>query len=173
GKPANFTAEGRANIEIKDRDRELIVKGMRGAVRYGSAEKANLYSLPVYIFGKTGTATEINGFRTHGWFVGIVSQGTEVASDSEAAPDKIKLAVLVLLARGHGFEDAKVARPVFDEFASSEISGLKPEIPNTKSELTKPGSQISDLRSQTIKVHLVRENITRTVAFEDYVRGVV
>src|SRR6185295_1900904 len=178
-KPANFAVEVRANIEIKDRDRELIVKGMRGAVRYGSAEKANLYSLPVYIFGKTGTATEINGFRTHGWFVGIASQGTEAATDSEAAPDKIKLVVLVLLAKGHGFEAAKVARPIFDEFASessnlnSEISDLKSAIPNTKSEFSNPRSQISDLRSQTIKVHLVRENITRTVKFEDYVRGVV
>ncbi|HYU99945.1 MAG TPA: SpoIID/LytB domain-containing protein [Pyrinomonadaceae bacterium] len=171
-KPANFAAEVRANIEIKDRDRELIVKGMRGAVRYGSAEKANLYSLPVYIFGKTGTATEINGFRTHGWFVGIASQGTEAATDSEAAPDKIKLAVLVLLAKGHGFEAAKVARPIFDEFAS-ESSNLNSEISDLKSEIPTPRSQISDLRSQTIKVHLLRENVTRTVPFEDYVRGVV
>jgi stage II sporulation protein D len=171
-KPANFAAEMRANIEIKDRDRELIVKGMRGAVRYGSAEKANLYSLPVYIFGKTGTATEISGFRTHGWFVGIASQGTEAATDSEAAPDKIKLAVLVLLAKGHGFEAAKVARPIFDEFAA-ESSNLNSEISDLKSEIPNPGSQISDLRSQTIKVHLMRENMTRTVKFEDYVRGVV
>ena len=181
GKPANFAAEVRANLEIKDRDRELIIKGMRGAVRYGSAEKANLYSLPVYIFGKTGTATEINGFRTHGWFVGIASQGTEAASDSEAAPDNLKLAVLVLLAKGHGFEAAKVAHPIFDEFASessnlnseisdlkSQISDLKPQTSNLKSEIPNPESQ-----TPTIKVHLVRENITRTVKFEDYVRGVV
>jgi stage II sporulation protein D len=172
-KPADFRAELRANVEIKDRDRELIVKGMRGAVRYGSAEKANLYSLPVYIFGKTGTATELNGFRTHGWFVGIASQPSEAASDSEAAPDKVKLAVLVLLAKGHGFEAAKVARPIFDEFATAEISDLTSEVPSPKSEIPKPGTQISDLRSQTIKVHLMRENITRTVKFEDYVRGVV
>ena len=179
GKPANIAAEVRANVEIKDRDRELIVKGMRGAVRYGSAEKANLYSLPVYIFGKTGTATELDGFRTHGWFVGIASQGTEGATDSEAAPDKIKLAVLVLLARGHGFEAASVARPILDEFASessnlnSEIPNLKSQISNFNTEIPNPRSQISALRPQTIKVHLVRENITRTMKFEDYVRGVV
>lgn len=174
-KPSNFAAELRTSVEIKDRDRELIVRGMRGAVRYGSAEKASLYSLPVYIFGKTGTATELNGFRTHGWFVGIASQGTEAASDSEAAPDKVKLAVLVLLTRGHGFEAARAARPIFDEFASSEISDLKSEIPNPASEISNFRSQIQSPKSQadTIKVHLVRENITRTVAFEDYVRGVV
>ena len=179
GKPANFAAELRANVEIKDRDRELIVKGMRGAVRYGSAEKANLYSLPVYIFGKTGTATEINGFRTHGWFVGIASQSTEAASDSEAAPDKIRLAVLVLLAKGHGFEAARVARPVFDEFASessnvqSEISDPKSQISDLKPQTSNLKSEISNPKLATIKVHLVRENITRTVKFEDYVRGVV
>jgi len=174
GKPANIAAEVRANVEIKDRDRELIVKGMRGAVRYGSAEKANLYSLPVYIFGKTGTATELNGFRTHGWFVGIASQGTEGATDSEAAPDKIKLVVLVLLAKSHGFEAASVARPIFDEFAS-ESSNLNPEIPNLKSQISNFKSEIPNPKSQTptIKVHLMRENITRTVKFEDYVRGVV
>ena len=179
GKPANFAAELRANVEIKDRDRELIVKGMRGAVRYGSAEKASLYSLPVYIFGKTGTATEINGFRTHGWFVGIASQSTEAASDSEAAPDKIRLAVLVLLAKGHGFEAARVARPVFDEFASessnvqSEISDPKSQISDLKPQTSNLKSEISNPKLATIKVHLVRENITRTVKFEDYVRGVV
>ena len=169
-KPADFRAELRANVEIKDQERELIVRGMRGAVRYGSAEKAKLYSLPVYIYGKTGTATEIDGFRTHGWFVGIASEGNEAASDSESAPDNVKLAVLVLLAKGHGFEAASVARPIFDEFASSNLTS---EISDLKSEISNPRSQISDLRSQTIKVHLMRENITRTLKFEDYVRGVV
>ena len=174
-KPADFAAAVQANVEIKDRDRELIVKGMRGAVRYGSAEKANLYSLPVYIFGKTGTATEIDGFRTHGWFVGMVAQPpNNGASDSEAAPDKVNLAVLVFLNKGHGFEAAEVARPIFSEFAS--------EVTNPNSETSNPGDEISSLRSQisisqsqtpSITVHLVRENITRTVTFEDYVRGVV
>ncbi|MGH9871387.1 MAG: SpoIID/LytB domain-containing protein [Pyrinomonadaceae bacterium] len=165
-KPANFAAEVQANVEIKDRDRELIVRGMRGAVRYGSAEKAKLYSLPVYTFGKTGTATELNGFRTHGWFIGLASEPIETSSDSEAAPDKVRLAVLVLLTKGHGFEAATVARPILDEFAV-EISRPESEISNLRSE-------IPDLKSQSsVKVHLVRENITRAVAFEDYVRGVV
>ena len=174
-KPANFAGEVQANVVIKDRDRELIIRGMRGAVRYGSAEKAKLYSIPLYIFGKTGTATELNGFRTHGWFVGIASQPTETSSDSEAAPDKVRLAVLVLLTKGHGFEAAGVARPILDEFAS-EISNLRSEIqPNGQASAAPSSSQISDPKSQTptIKVHLVREDITRTVAFEDYIRGVV
>ena len=66
-----YVPQLRANVAIKDEHRSLIVNGMRGAVRYGTAETASLYSLPVYIFGKTGTATQINGFRSQGWFVGF------------------------------------------------------------------------------------------------------
>src|SRR6185503_8060752 len=135
GKPANFAPKVQANVEIKDREREVIVRGMRGAVRYGSAEKAKLYSLPLYVFGKTGTATELNGFRTHGWFVGIASPPAATSSDSEAAADKVRLAVLVLLTKGHGFEAAGVARPILNEFASEISNG---------SEISSPASEISD-----------------------------
>jgi stage II sporulation protein D len=185
GEPATVQAK----IEIKDSEREAIVKGMRGAVRYGSAEKANLYSLPVYIFGKTGTATQLGGFRTHGWFVGIASAGDKSAGDSEAAPDKVNLAVLVFLAKGYGFEAAEVARPIFAE-AAAEISNLKSEIQSGDGAAVSEGSRessavpksVTDSRSQSpnsrslpasVTVHLVRENITRAVPFEDYVRGVV
>ena len=187
---AGFKSQVRATLEIKDHDRDLIVRGMRGAVRYGSAEKAGLYSLPVYIFGKTGTATELNGFRTHGWFIGFASRPADnTASDSEAAPQKINLAVLVFLRRGHGFEAAQVARPIFDEFARASSrqqsdeetrareagvtnSGTggngKPGNGQDSSEPSRPRSSPS-----IVRVHMVRENITRAVAFEDYVRGVV
>jgi stage II sporulation protein D len=189
-RPAGFKSQVRANLEIKDRDRDLIVRGMRGAVRYGSAEKAGLYSLPVYIFGKTGTATELNGFRTHGWFIGFASRPADnTASDSEAAPEKINLAVLVFLTRGHGFEAAQVARPIFDEFArassrqqSDEETAAREEgVTNSETRGNgKPGkgqdfSELPRPRSapSMVRVHMVRENITRAVAFEDYVRGVV
>ena len=168
-KPAGYVADVQAKVEIKDGDRELIIKGMRGAVRYGSAEKANLYSLPVYVFGKTGTATEIDGFRTHGWFVGMASQSAdEGTSESEGAPDKVNLAVLVFLARGHGFEAAQVARPILNEFASVPTAPIVSQISNLKSQVSDPKVQ-----APAIKVHLVRENVNSTVAFEDYVRGVV
>ena len=240
GKPAECEADARAQVEIKDRDREVIVKGMRGAVRYGSAEKANLYSLPLYIFGKTGTATELNGFRTHGWFVGLAAQAGDQATQAaeqkatlETTANRVDLAVLVFLTRGRGFEAAEVARPIFAEFASetldsdgsgagisspgsqisdlrsqssdlksqisdlkaqdselssqnsevqSQISNPKSQISNFKSPLPALRSQISNLRSPSanpksqtppISVHLLRENITRTISLEDYVRGVV
>ncbi|HSS20656.1 MAG TPA: SpoIID/LytB domain-containing protein [Pyrinomonadaceae bacterium] len=171
----NFAASSRATIAVKDSDRELILKGMRGAVRYGSAEKANLYSLPLYVFGKTGTATEINGFRTHGWFVGFASQ-----TDTDPDPQQVKLAVLVFLVRGHGFEAAEVSRSIFNEFArhSSEPAPAETHANDTTAALPSNDSGVAVSHAaqgfpDVVRVHLVRENSTHTIAFEDYVRGVM
>jgi stage II sporulation protein D (peptidoglycan lytic transglycosylase) len=184
-KPEGFVSDQRAAIEIKDSERDVIVKGMRGAVRYGSAEKANLYSLPLYVFGKTGTATEINGFRTHGWFIGFASQPVANSETSESDPKNIKLAVLVFLAKGHGFEAAELARPVFSEFARSASEPQQTEpvsetdeahiAPQSSTDQTSetPRARSSQDLPTTVRVHLVRENSTRTVPFEDYVRGVM
>ena len=193
GAATNVVSDVQSKVEISAGDRELIVTGMRGAVRYGSAEKANLYSLPVYIFGKTGTATEINGFRTHGWFVGFASpMADKQTTDSEATPEKVNLAVLVFLAKGHGFEAAQVSRPIFEVYSRvAEIQGhgetkghgdaetgrrgeeelltgdsLSPRLPFSAS----PRPVVS---ASQVRVHLVRENITRALPLEDYVRGVV
>lgn len=182
---------------------------MRGAVRYGTAETASLYSLPIYIFGKTGTATQINGFRSQGWFVGFASPlDNSPASplhdnskgDREAAPERVKLAVLVFLTKAHGSEAAQVARPVFEEYGrfaetqgrgETEMAGAartterqgdtetargvetekatnfssSPRLPVSASVV--PGS------ASVVRIHLVRENITRDMSLEDYVLGVV
>jgi stage II sporulation protein D len=193
---AGFVPELQASLAIKDEHRMLIVKGMRGAVRYGTAETATLYSLPLYIFGKTGTATEINGFRTQGWFVGFASPSNDrtdanANNGSEVAPDKVELAVLVFLAKAHGSahgsESAEVARPIFEAYARSTVerqgdaethqrrgeelgrlSGDSPRLrvpASPRREVPNPPSSIS--------VHLVRENVTRRMSLEDYVRGIV
>jgi stage II sporulation protein D len=139
--PSDFEPRERARLSISDEERALIVEGMRGAVSYGTAERARLDDLPLRIFGKTGTATEINGFRTHGWFVGFASDAPDsVASlkqhapvgalvpdalsashdqtqSDQPAPAEVKLAVLVFLKRSQGKECAEVARPIFEEYA--------------------------------------------------------
>ncbi|HEV7797080.1 MAG TPA: penicillin-binding transpeptidase domain-containing protein, partial [Pyrinomonadaceae bacterium] len=121
---AGFRPELRAKVAINDEHRNLILKGMRGAVRYGTAESASLYSLPIYVFGKTGTATEINGYRSQGWFVGFASAIEDNATDeSELAPEKIKLAVLVFLAKAHGSDAAEVSRSIFEEYARVAMEG--------------------------------------------------
>jgi stage II sporulation protein D len=169
---SNVAPEIQNSVTIDSQQRELIVKGMRGAVRYGTAEAANLYSLPLYIFGKTGTATEINGYRTHGWFVGFASHPT----DDDAgvpAPAKVQIAVLVFLAKAHGVEAAEATRPIFAEFARTnsrevELSN-EPQPPVAISR-----NPANDSQSQpSVRIYVARENAVRTMPIEDYVRGVV
>ena len=189
---AGFVPDLRASLAIKDEYRTLILKGMRGAVRYGTAETANLYSLPIYVFGKTGTATEINGYRSQGWFVGFASELNEHAEDESAlAPEKVKLAVLIFVAKAHGSEAAEIARPIFEEYGrvaeaeghgDSETRGRGEEgralqkegvLSEDSPHLPVPASPRLPLSASVVRVHLVSENITRTMPVEDYVRGVV
>jgi stage II sporulation protein D len=173
----SFTATLRSTIEIEQHERDLIVKGMRGAVRYGSAEKANLYSLPLYVFGKTGTATELNGFRTHGWFAGFAAVAPESSNSGTDAPQNIKLAVLVFLTRGHGFEAAQVSRSVFSEFARSADgqSAVEPEQTNGVSNSQRVESDVPAPQREPgiVRVQIGSAKTMRELAFEDYVRGVV
>ncbi|HEX3282317.1 MAG TPA: SpoIID/LytB domain-containing protein [Pyrinomonadaceae bacterium] len=170
----NGTPEIQSNLTLSNEQRELIVKGMRGAVRYGTAESANLYSLPLYIFGKTGTATEINGYRTHGWFVGFAARANSDDSDTGVpGPNKVELAVLVFLARAHGVEAAEVARPIFAEF--SKTDPLPVRLANeSPAAIVNPSDSANGSQSlSTVRVFVARENAVRTMSVEDYVRGVV
>lgn len=172
---AHFVPDLRARLTIKDEHRNIILKGMRGAVRYGTAETASLYALPIYVFGKTGTATEISGYRTQGWFAGFASELNESAKEeSEFAPERVKLAVLVFLAKAHGSEAAEVARPIFGEYARTTMERYGDgETSEDSPSLRVPAPSSPVPRASSVRVHLVRENITRTMPLEDYVRGVV
>jgi stage II sporulation protein D len=166
--------EIQSSVAIDSAQRELIVKGMRGAVRYGTAESANLYSLPLYIFGKTGTATEINGYRTHGWFVGFAAHANNDGNDAGVPPpNKVELAVLVFLARAHGVDAAEVARPIFAEFGKTDpppvLATSGSQVPV---ELPANSANESQL-SSTVRIYVAREDAVRAMSVEDYVRGVV
>ena len=142
----NFEPRELGRVPLAPQERALLLAGMRGAVRYGTAERARLDALPLRVFGKTGTATEVGGFRTHGWFVGLASDapakelraaedegqadpsssttgeeleevGAESAARDQPAPEEVSLAVLVFLKRAQGKECAELARPVFEEYA--------------------------------------------------------
>jgi stage II sporulation protein D len=157
------------SVNIAPPQRNLILKGLRGAVRYGTAETAHLYSLPIPVFGKTGTATEINGYRSQGWFVGFAGRASE-AREVEPLPGSVNLAVLVFLAKGHGSDAAEVARPIFAEYSKlTEAEGeTRPvEAPLAARSNEKRGT------AQEVRVHLVSENTTQSMSLEDYVRGVV
>jgi stage II sporulation protein D len=179
---ASFVSEQpTTNVAIASEQRQIILKGMRGAVRYGTAESAKLYSLPIHVFGKTGTANEIDGYRSQGWFVGFVSSFDEGAGDTDAfAPAKVKLAVLIFLARGHGSDAAELALPIFEEYSRVVMEGQDTfamagdgEDTREAPSLRVPASRLPIVSASTVRVHLVSENVTRTMPLEDYVRGVV
>jgi stage II sporulation protein D len=167
--PSGFAPKIQSQFAMDQEQRALIVKGMRGAVRYGTAESAGLYSVPRYIFGKTGTATQINGFRTQGWFVGFASDlNDDAPEDQESDSKHIKLGVLVFLSKAHGSDAAKVARRIFDEYARISV----PVQQQPASTASAPSADTS-LTAGSVKVHLVTENATRTIALEDYILRVV
>ena len=137
----------RAQLHIDEKERSIMLEGMRGAVSFGTAEKADLDSLPVYITGKTGTSTQLGGFRSQGWFVGIAFK-----SDTPPEPANAQLLVVVYLKNAHGSEAAELARPIFEEFA---------------------GKHDTNKDTTSVSVHQVSENVTQQMPLEDYVLHVV
>jgi stage II sporulation protein D len=134
--PENFRPQQLAQLDIKPDARTLLLAGLRGAVKYGTASAADLASLPTHVFGKTGTATEVDGLHTHGWFVGFateraspgaavtpipssgdVTDAPAASQTEQPAPAEVKLAVLVFLKRGQGKQSAELARTIFAEHA--------------------------------------------------------
>jgi cell division protein FtsI/penicillin-binding protein 2 len=109
----------RAQLRIDDKERSMLLDGMRGAVSFGTAEKADLDSLPVYVIGKTGTSTQLGGFRTQGWFVGIAFE-----PDAPPDPENAQLLVVIYLKNAHGSDAAKLARPIFEKLEKTGRSRL-------------------------------------------------
>jgi cell division protein FtsI/penicillin-binding protein 2 len=140
----------RSEVQIDDAERKIVFEGMRGAIRFGTAEKAGLDSIPAYVVGKTGTSKPLDGFRYNGWFVGLAF-GPDDAPESSNA----QLGVVVFLRNAHGAEAAEVARPIFEEFSPGKTSTY---IPRDTTE---------------ISVHQVTEDVTRSMPLEAYVARVV
>jgi SpoIID/LytB domain protein len=170
-----FRAAERSNINIAPQHRAIIVDGMRGAIRYGTARAAKLDSLPLTIIGKTGTAMPVKGFRSNGWFVGF---GGPFQSSGEIEPSQTDLAVLVLLSRAHGSEAAALARPIFETYAN-EVNHADTEAQSiSRSDAQPSDKKLAEIPrspdpTSPIKVHVVHDNITQTLSLEDYVLGVM
>jgi SpoIID/LytB domain protein len=164
----DFTQTERAQLEIEGAHRSLLIEGMRGAVVYGTAERARLNRFPFYIFGKTGTATSSDRVHTQGWFVGFAADDSQSQS---AAPESVRLAVLVFLKNSHGAECAESARPIFEAFTTehSEALASTPEL-NRAAPLS---SASTSSASTQVRVYLASEDRVVSVSFEDYVLGVL
>jgi stage II sporulation protein D len=166
-----FVAEERATFHIEDAQRAELIRGCRGAVVYGTAEKAGLNKLPIFVFGKTGTSTSSNGFRRQGWFVSFASSGNAA---EEATAESLELAVLVFLKRSHGSDAAVVSRRVFEEFAAlrsgDTATGENDEERERRGDAAK--GRGGD-KATTLRVKILDENRIVTVSLEDYVLGVL
>ncbi|HEV2862014.1 MAG TPA: SpoIID/LytB domain-containing protein [Pyrinomonadaceae bacterium] len=164
GSATEAPARERARVRVDPSGRALLLEGMRGAVSYGTAARAGLATLPVYVFGKTGTSTPEDGFRPQGWFVGLAAdeKGTD---EDPAPPDKVSLGVLVFLKRARGSEAAEVARPVFEEYART----LAPRAREGREE----ASPSSSTGGPVVRVRLARADRTPALPLEDYVFGVL
>jgi stage II sporulation protein D len=166
-----FAPEERAAINIDAAHAGSLIAGCRGAVEYGTAAKAGLAELPLFVFGKTGTSTDSNGFRRQGWFVALAAESLGARASGGLVlppPESLRLAVLVFARRSHGSECAEVARRVFDEYVKLEDGGSK--IEDSAKQI--PSSTLNP-RSSNLRVRLLREEKTETVSLEDYVLGVL
>ena len=170
GSAENFRVVERPRIGIASQHRAVIVAGMAGAVRYGTARNAKLDSLPLTILGKTGTAMPAKGFRTNGWFIGFAGP---FQSNRELDASQVDLAVLVLLPRAHGSEAATLARPIFETYANAiDHEDAKPQNNSNQNEVISSSPRLPDSAS-TIRVHLVHDNVTEEMSLENYVLDVM
>jgi len=163
--PSNFQTTERARLTIAPEHRTLIIEGMKGAVRYGTASNAGLDTLPLDLFGKTGTSTMMNDYHSQGWFIGFAAGRDSAGS---ATPESIKVAVLVFLKHSRGADCARVAQSIFAEYARRRV-----EVERGASEEQPVASDLTHLAAQRIRVHLVSQNITRHLSLEEYVLGVL
>jgi SpoIID/LytB domain protein len=176
-----FTPAVRARLRVEPAHRALLLAGMRGAVAYGTAARAGLATLPVYVFGKTGTSTPPGGWRAQGWFVGFAT-GLNTPGEDEAASvrdvpaDEVKLAVLVLLKRSRGAEAAEAARLVFEAYARTLGAGAdsREEVQATRlSNSTGEEGTAGEDEGRAVRVRLSRGDATLRLPLEDYVFGVL
>jgi len=181
-----FTPRVRSTVEIEPGQRALLLAGMRGAVAYGTAARAGLATLEgVYVFGKTGTSTPQDGWRSQGWFVGFAADknsddknSSPAGTADEATPEHVRLAVLVFLKRSRGVEAASLARPVFEAYARTLARNRTSAGADSSSggDAYAGGARASNSTGEgglAVRVRLSHEDRTLALPLDDYVFGVL
>ena len=172
----NMIPQERLRLNIAPEHRAALAEGMRGSVKYGTASKAGLGSLPVYVFGKTGTSTSSVRWRTQGWFVGFAAEKSPVGPPRA---EQVAIGVLVFLKRAHGSQAAEVAKPIFDcglRKSDGETGRRGDGATGGDFRLVAPSPRLpvpSSPNPQSIKVRSVSENVTRELPLEEYLVGVL
>jgi SpoIID/LytB domain protein len=169
-----FQPVARSRINISPEERRVVVEGMAGAIRFGTARSARLDVVPLTVVGKTGTAVPPKGFRLNGWFVGLAGPAS---ASRDLGPSQVQLAVIVFLPRANGAEAAKVSRPIFQAFANAigDAGASTATSKNHSQDGDRNLSTSSRSRSSAsaVRVRSVSENVTRDLPLENYVLGVV
>jgi stage II sporulation protein D len=147
----------RPRLKIDSRQREALVRGCRAAVEHGTSSPAGLGSLPVFVFGKTGTSTASNGFTRNGWFVAFAADPLAAPAPT---PDSLRLGVLVFLKRAKGIDAAMVARDFLQRCTA-------------KADNVHAVNQAAAPAQPVLRVRLSREGRTESVPLEDYVARVL
>jgi SpoIID/LytB domain protein len=174
-----FAPRIRAHMDVAPAHRAMLVAGMRGVVAYGTAARAGLATLPVYVFGKTGTSTPQDDWRAQGWFVGFAAgenppTGKASAGGEDLTTTGIRLAVLVFLKRSHGAEAAELARPVFEAYARTLARQQDSQLAGRSSDEDAEGARLSNSGDgPVVRVRLTREDSTVSLPLEEYVFGVL
>ncbi|MDQ3684112.1 MAG: SpoIID/LytB domain-containing protein, partial [Acidobacteriota bacterium] len=174
--PQDFTSRKRTTLDINPSHRVILLKGMRGAVRHGTASHAGLDALPQFVFGKTGTSTPLDDFRaSDGWFVGFMSDTK--SRDESIAPESIRLVVLVFLKDASGKESAALSRTIFEAYsraAEKETRGRgDAETRGDEKETSIAASPRPRVPASFVRIRLSRERETMTLALDDYIFGVL
>src|SRR5215813_11896526 len=155
----------RLRLNIAPEHRAALIEGMRGSVKYGTASKAGLGLLPVYVFGKTGTSTSSVRWRTQGWFVGFAA---EKSPTGPPRAEKVELGVLVFLKRSHGSQAAEVAKPIFDcGLKNVAVGSVRRAVASGWSRPLATARGTDPALQATVKVRSVSENVTRELPLEE------
>ena len=175
--PQDFTSRERATLDIHPAHRALLLKGMRGAVTHGTAAHTGLDSLSQLTFGKTGTSTPLDDFRSSdGWFVGFMSETK--SADENIAPESVRLAVLVLLKGASGKESAALSRTIFEAYSFATRQDDEETRRHGDTETRRDENKTTvpappDVAAPLVRVRLSRERETMTLPLDDYIFGVL
>lgn len=115
----DYDKQVRKNNSVSGKNLNIVIKGMREAVEYGSAKR--LYEVTgengqnINAAGKTGTAQFGSEGKTHAWFIGF------------APWDDPKIALVVLVeSGGEGYSSAlPIAQEMFRKFFRENNAALK------------------------------------------------
>lgn len=147
-------------LAISGQHRVAILEGMSGAVEYGTASSAGPWPVASQggnawsVFGKTGTSTSSNGFRTQGWFVAFLGEGPN------PRPEQITAGVVVFLKRSQGAVAARVARPIIEALIDAQHHpAVSNAVPGTK--------------GRSVRVRIVGRDLVLEMTVDEYLRGVV